>query len=277
MTSRFSFASTAGAVVVLGAAALLTGTAQAQTPPDFLMTWDASGDVVGPNTYNWNTFGDPVPVFGSYDNIPMSDETWTGWQYTGVLFGPQDTWTLQWNCVFNNDVGGVATGGGSFVTANIVVTNNDQFNTQNFSLLMTLPVNRALVTPLERGSIVGTVTDLTLDDATVFAPVGGQIYTPMIDGVAEAPGFLMADPFSQNAGGALFTSTVGPADFGVPSPVLANAGAVNSTISIRLDFDLTGGDSAQFTAIFEVLPIPGPGGLPVLAALGLLAGRRRRR
>lgn len=276
MTSRLSFASTAGAVVALGAAAVLTGPAQAQDLPNFLMTWDASLDNVGPDTYDWNTYGN-FPVFGSYNDIPLSDVTWTGWNYTGVLAGLNNEWTLQWNCVFNNDVGGVATGGGSFVTANIVVTNNDQFNTQNFSLLMTLPVNRALLTPLERGSIVGTVTDLTLDDATVFAPSGGQIYTPLIDGVAEAPGLLMVDPFSQSAGGVLNTSTVGPADFGVPTPVLANAAAVNSTISIILDFDLTGGDSAQFTAIFEVLPIPGPGGLPVLAALGLLAGRRRRR
>ncbi len=276
MASRFSLGSVAGTVVVLGAATFLTGTAQAQDPPDFLMTWDASGDAVGENTYNWNQFGDN-PVFGSYSKIPNSNETWTGWQYTGNLAGPQNEWSLQWNCVFNNDVGGVATGGGSFVTANIVVTNNDQFNVQNFSLLMTLPVGRALVTPLERGSIVGTVTDLTLDDATVSAPVGGRIYTPFIDGVAEAPGFLMADPFTANAGGPLFTSTVGPQDFGVPAPVAANAAAANTSISILLDFDLTGGDSAQFTAIFEVLPIPGPGGLPVLAALGFLAGRRRRR
>ena len=156
------------------------------------------------------------------------------------------------------------------------MTNNDQFNTQNFSLLMSLPVNAVLVNPLERGSIVGTVTDLTLDDATVSAPTGSQIYTPMIDGVAEAAGLLMTDPFFTDAGGILFSNTVGPADFGVPVPIAASQDA-DSTIAILLDFDLTGGDSASFTAIFEVLPIPGPGGLPALAALGLLAGRRRRR
>ncbi len=126
----------------------------------------------------------------------------------------------------------------------------------------------------ERGSIVGTVSDLTFDDATVFAPVGGRIFTPMIDGVPEAPGFLMNDPFQESAGGPLFSSTVGPADFGVPVPVAASQ-SVDASIGILIDFDITPGDSASFTAIYQVFPAPA--GLPVLAALGLIGGRRRRR
>ncbi len=47
-------------------------------------------------------------------------------------------------------------------------------------------------------------------------------------------------------------------------------------VGIMLDFDLTPGDAASFTAIFEVI-VPAPAGLPFLAALGLVAGRRRRR
>jgi hypothetical protein len=97
----------------------------------------------------------------------------------------------------------------------------------------------------------------------------------MIDGVGEVGGFLMDDPFSESAGGPLFSGTVGPADFGIPEAINASQ-TVDASIGILLDFDLTAGDSASFTAIFEVL-IPAPAGLPILAALGLVAGRRRRR
>ena len=109
----------------------------------------------------------------------------------------------------------------------------------------------------------------------VFAPAGSRIYTPMIDGTPEVDGFLMTDPFEQNAGGSFQSSVVGPADFGIPAPIDTSQ-TVDASIGILLDFDLTSGDSASFTAIFEVL-IPAPAGLPLLAVLGLVAGRRRRR
>lgn len=273
MTSRLSRGST-GVVLALGVAALLPAAALAQDAPDFTMTWDASNDSVGANTYNWNNFGS-LNGFGTWSVGQDSTESgpWTGWSYSGSLAGQNEIWTLEWDCVFNESVGVSAGANSAFVTANIVVTNNDIMN-QNFSLLMTLPLSQVFLNPLERGSIVGTVTDLSFDDATVFAPQGGQIYTPMIDGADEVAGYLMGGGFSESAGGPLLSNTVGPADFGIPMPIAASQNADDS-IGILLDFDLTPGDSASFTAIFEVL-IPGPGALPLMA-LALLAGRRRRR
>lgn len=277
MTSRLLLGSarTASVAAAFGAAAILTQSAAAQTLPDFTMTWTPGSNA--PVEYDWNTFGS-LNGFGEWTvgEDDLQSGPWTGWNYSGLLNGSFDdtggTWDFQWNCVFNQDGDGVATGGSAFVTANIVVTNNDVVN-QTFSLLMSLPV-RQIIDPLERGSIVGTVTDNTFDDAEVFAPAGGQIYTPRIDGVDEAPGFLMQDPFSETAGGPLLSNTVGPQDFGIPNPVAATQDVDNS-IAIFLEFELTPGDAASFTAIFEVL-IPAPGALPALAVFGLL-GRRRRR
>jgi len=252
-----------GVVVAFGVAAL---TPPAVAQPAFSMEWTSSDGTV---TYDWNQFG-TLYEFGTYQ-VPGSNQDWTGWKYDGILVGLG--WELNWNCVFNDSAAGQGAVGGAFVTANIVVTNNDVVN-QNFSLLMTLPTG-LLAAFAERGSVVGTVTDLTADDATIFAPAGSRIYTPMIDGTPEAPGFLMIDPFSQNAGGAFQSASVGPADFGIPAPV-ATSQTVDASIGILLSFDLTPGDAASFTAIFEVL-VPAPAGLPLLAALGLLAGRRRRR
>ena len=252
------------------AAAACVPVALAQTPA-FTMGWSVGG---GPTeTYDWSVHGS----LNGYDDwtVPGNKNIWTGWNYTGVLVGSTQTgtWQIDWNCVFNDAVEGGAGGGNAFVTANIVVTNNDAA-IQNFSLLMTLPTG-LLGTVTEQGSLVGTVTDLNFGDATVFAPAGGRIYTPMIDGSDEMPGFLMDDPFSESAGGPGFSGIVGPADFGIPAPVAATQ-TVDSSIGILLDFDLTGNDAASFTAIFQVL-IPAPAGLPILAAVGLVAGRRRRR
>lgn len=270
MASRITSGAMPVAVLAIAATAVVSNSALAQaTPPAFTMAWTVgSADTV---TYDWTQFG---TLHGDGDwQVPGNAATWSGWKYTGTLVGDAGAWQFDWNTVFN--VGeGVAVGVGAFVTANIVVTNNDIVN-QSFSLLMTLPTG-FLGTMLERGSIVGTITDLTFDDATVSAPVGGQIYTPMIDGVDEVPGFLMGGGFSESAGGPLFSNSVGPADFGLPTPIAASQ-TVDSSIGIMLSFDLTAGDSASFTAIFEVLPIPAPAGLPILAAAGLLAGRKRRR
>ena len=267
MASRITLGATSFAVIATAAAGFVSTGAVAQVP-GFTMGWTVgNAETI---TYDWTQFG-TLNGLGDW-NVPGSESIWSGWNYTGTLVGDAGAWQFDWNSVFN--VGEGVAAGGAFVTANIVVTNNDIVN-QNFSLLMTLPTG-LLGTMLERGSIVGTITDLTFDDATVFAPVGGRIYTPMIDGSPEIPGFLMVDPFSESAGGPLFSNSVGPADFGIPAPVAASQD-VDSTIGILLSFDLTPGDSASFTAIFEVLPIPGPAGLPILAAAGLLMGRKRRR
>ncbi len=262
MASRISPRSTAVSLVAI---ASFCGIATAGDTPNFLMTWDAGNDGIGPNTYNWETFGNNNG-YGDWTvgQGPLQSGPWTGWNYTGTLANTQ--WGLEWNCVFGQ-ASGVAAGGSAFVTANIVVTNTDVIN-QNFTLLMSLPV-AAKVYPGERGSIIGTVTDIFGDGATVLAPAGSRIYTPRIDGANEVPGYLMNAPFSQAAPG--FGSVlVGPAAFGVVAP----SQAVDSSIAIFLSFDLTPGDSASFTSIFEIL-IPGPGGLAMFAALGLLRRRRR--
>jgi hypothetical protein len=234
----------------------------ADFPPDFTITINGGGP------FNWDTDGGDGQLWdwGQY-SVPDDPDTWEGWCYTGE----SSTYSgVQWNIVFNSNTGTGAADGSEFVTANFVVTNNDPFNTQNFSLLMTLPV-APIADPMERGSIVGTVTsNVFMGSATVSAPVGSQIYTPRIDTVDEAPGFLMNDPYSQSASFPN-SAVVGPEEF----DWVASSQPIDDSIAIFLSFDLTPSDGASFTAIFEVAPIPGPGALPLLL-LGLLGGRRRR-
>jgi hypothetical protein len=277
MMSRVSAARSAfGVVAAFGLLAAPSICHAGLTAPEFLMTWDANQDGLPSNTYNWDAghggFGTLHPFgdhsVGQGQPPHMQSGPWSGWAYTGTL--TNSLWTLEWNCVFNDDLSNTASGTGAFVIANIVVTNNSPA-TQNFSLLMSMPVARTISNPQVGGSVVGTVTDLTFDNATVSAPLGQSIYTARIDGVDEQQ--LMAAPFAQSAGGPLQSSVVGPDSFGQPLPVPGSQ-AVDTSIAIFLNFDLTAGDSGSFTAIFEVVPAPGV--VPVLAMFGLIARRRRR-
>ncbi len=258
----------AAAAARAGTVALMVdGAAFAQQPPDFLMTWDASNDGVAPATFNWKDVGE-LKGPGYFDWPPWG--VVTAWNYHGSLPGPGgNSWNLQWSCLVNDGLAASATGPGRFVLANVVITNTDIVN-QSFSLLMTLPVPQALIAPQERGSIVGSVTDIFGDGATVLAPEGSRIYTPGIDGEDEAPGFLMNAPFSQSAA-PFAAALVGPAEFGV----VPASQDVDIGISLLLAFELTPGDSASFSLVFEVIPVPGPGGLALLGALGALGVRRR--
>ncbi len=275
----------AGAIAVLGIASIALG--GPIWDPIFSMTWDASNDGVGAEEYSWYDYGalypfghyeiDPLRVGdtqnpGSMTPIPGSGFSGYGWNYAGQLQSQSNLWTYEWNCVFDDGSGGgVATGGLPFITANLVVTNADQVNSQTFTLLMTLNVPRSVVNPLMNGSIVGTVLDLTGDDATVSALGSSSIYTARINSVDERS--LMVDPFAASAGAPFFSGPVGPEDFGIPTPEVASQD-VTTNIQIFLQFELSPGDSASFVSIFEI--VPSPGGLAVLGLAGL-AGRRRRR
>jgi len=166
--------------------------------------------------------------------------------------------------VISNGTAGPSGCGRPFVTGAINVINTSSI-TLAFQFLFTVPIVTPITSPMARGSVVGTVTDLTGDDATVSAPMGGSIYVARIDGVDEPGSVLMAAPFSQNAGGPLLSETIGPFDFGIPSPISASQD-VDATISVSISFNLTAGDSASFTSIFEVFQVcgacclSGPGG-----------------
>ncbi|MCA9292026.1 MAG: hypothetical protein KDA25_12920 [Phycisphaerales bacterium] len=220
-----------------------------------------SGDNAGMQQYDWT-------------NVGQINQNGDGWDWVApTIVGPGDLWSIdEWNCYMADGTSGGGVAGGTAVTlnANFVVTNNSA-NTETFTLVMTLNSGVVIADALMAGSVVGTVTDLTFDDATVAAVGGSSIYKGQIDGTTVQT--LLDDPFSQNAGGALQSSAVGPEDFGTPNHI-ASGEDLDTSISIVLEFTLTAGDSASFSAVFEV--IPAPAALPLLAGFGLL-GRRRRR
>lgn len=246
-------------------ASALGAAAHAGISPNLTMEWFASSDGISP------------VVFGMEQH---SAEYLGGgtWNFSGTQTGANNGWLLEWDLTANaNSSGGTTLGapGSSFVTADLAVTNTST-TTQSFWALVTLVLDNPIVGgTLMNGQASAAVTDFLGNGATLSTISDGEfagepIYTGRIDGAPQQ--LLMESPFSLNTGP--FSSNSTSETFGQPNPLL---GPDASSISVLLRFELTPGDTANVVGMFEVAAIPGPASLPMLAALGLFAGGRRRR
>lgn len=233
-----------GAVAV---AAVGVGDSLAQTSdvPLALSLW-AGGELV------WSTNQQPQSAEGTVNF------------YNGDASG--EGWGLSWDVEGDPD---------PFVIANTAITNMAAV-TQNFQLMVTLPVFPALTpSSLIGGSVQGGIT-ADGDGGTLSSITGTSIYQAMIDGsVIGEPAALLDDPSSVSAG-AFLSNSFTPEAFGDMPMIPSEPGpAVLNSIGILLSFSLTAGDQATFSSVF-VAEIPSPAPLALFGAAGLVAARRRR-
>lgn len=231
--------------------------------PNFQMFWDASHD----NIPGWDDY---VPhgtvAFGTYNlgggpnGVGGAPRVRTGWRYQGSF--SNEFWGLAWDCVVNPD---------PFVDATITVTNNS-LATQTFLVFMPLVIAPPVLPLTEMsGSVSAVVTDSDFSGAGMLTATPAEpVYQGYIDTMAQMnarmwnPGYFLSPPGAGQSANDnnTFGSQVGPP-------------AVNQ-IALRLMFNLSPGDSASVTGIFEIQPIPGPAGLSLLAIFAAFARRRRR-
>ena len=175
----------------------------------------------------------------------------------GGLSGTLGGWTVNsWNLFLDPD---------PTVSNTISVTNNTAA-VQTFIFSVTLPVSITFGPPsFIKGSISGSATDNNGNGVTLATSGGISLYQALIDGGVVRT--LHDDPFSASTGLAFDTAPVSLANFGIP--IAESEGvATLSDIGITLRFTLTPGDSAAFTSVFNVEPIPEPG-TAILLAVGL--------
>ena len=154
---------------------------------------------------------------------------------------------------------------------NVFSVTNNTAATQSFVVSVLLPTSISFGPPsLIRGSIQGGATDNNFNGVTLSNTATSSIYDGTIDGTSVRT--LFDDPTVATGVGSV---SLGSASFGIPLQESIGV-ATNATIGLTLRFDLTAGDSASFTANFDVQPVPEPG-TALLLGLGLagLAGRRR--
>jgi len=153
-----------------------------------------------------------------------------------------------------------------FATVDVLNTTG---GTQQFTALFTVGgVGTSGISTVTSGGVSGGATDNTGDGATIAAPAGSAFYTALIDNAVHQT--LYSDPFSFGFASPPFdsqdfpTSTYGP----------QSGAAIVNSVGLKLDFKLTGGDSASMAGTFEIKPVPEPG-TALLLGLGLVLMARR--
>jgi len=146
---------------------------------------------------------------------------------------------------------------------NVFSVTNNTAGTQSFVVSVGLPTSISFGPPSYiRGSIQGGATDNNFDGVTLSNTGTSSIYDGLIDGASIRT--LFDDPTVASGFGSV---SLGSASFGIPVQESVAVATVTS-IGLTLRFDLTAGDSASFTANFDVQPIPEPG-TALLLGLGL--------
>jgi len=166
-----------------------------------------------------------------------------------------------------------ATAGAStnlMISGNLAVENLFA-NAVDVRLEVLLPVAAGGPGTLMAGSAaIGLTTDG--GGGSLHSLAGLPVWQGLLDGSPAGPAAMFFDPFDMTHTG--LGSSSADSNFGLPGGV--PGGSVASSIGIDINFSLTSLDQASFTSVFNVVPIPGPGGLVVLAAAGLVTRRRRR-
>lgn len=235
-----------------------------------IVNFDVSvlGGVGGPFNTSWSQVGTPTATPGVF-NFNQTNSP-----FPAGLNGPGGQWSVSvWDFAADDDPAGAGAATGARLGAVFTVTNNlaETGNPADNHLYFSIYINMDVYSALQPTSFFGN------GGMTLTAPggsggfnqitaVGGPIWNYTINGADVAS--LYPTGFNLGLSGPGTNSTSANLN-GAPL-----AGMSPNNIGIRLDFDLTPGETVTFNGVFAY--IPAPGGLALLGLAGLLGARRRR-
>jgi hypothetical protein len=181
--------------------------------------------------------------------VGFTPNTHGGYYSTYYPIVQDGDWEISWSSYYDTD---------PFVTNNLNVTNLSGV-TQIFSVTVFSPVVPTGPFTTMDGSLGITITSApNIAGATLNSVLATDVYQARIDGVAVQS--LAMDPYTLTCAGAT-CSTTQNFSFG---PVLGPAAA--TSIGITLQFELSPGDSAGLTSVFQILAVPEPTTLLLLGS-----------
>ncbi len=242
----------------IAAVLLVTGITSAHAAPVITNTVD-----IGVMTWNMTT-QDPetgLLVKGLVADNLDGTSTFSGMDSVSMLVNGASTslWDYQWDITVNPD---------PFISAAFSVTNTSA-TTQTFDVTFGLPISPSFTGGYMTGNYSADFSDLNNDGS---ANVGMNAWDGLIDGVTQMNLSLFSGACSSLTPGC--TGAIGLVSDG---PTLYS-GAVNSTIGIHMNFDLSAGDKVTFNTLFDITPVPVPAAVWLFGSglLGLVAVARRK-
>ena len=224
----------------------------------------AHAGVVAPNfqvgfSDGFSSFMGPAHQWGSVTQVGP-----TVWRSTGAMYSTPTRSTLTWHMLVDPD---------PFVQGTFTVS-NDSSEARDYVIDFVLPISPEIPDQsIIAGSVSGTVTDSNGDGSALMSSIsGGSIYTSFID---SAPVRTLLTGTSVGVSTAFGSTSFGAESFGYPIGSLTGPGA-SSSIALQFRFRLSAGDTASFSSIFVVNPVPAPGAVALLAMAWACPRRRRR-
>jgi hypothetical protein len=229
------------------------------------------GGTGGPFNTAWAQAGVPTATPGVF-NFNQTNSP-----FPAGLNGPGNEWSISvWDFAADDDPAGAGAAAGARLGSVFTVTNNlpEGPNAADNHLYFSIYINMNVHPAAQPTSFFGN-GGMTLTAPGGSGPfnqitaVGGPIWNYQINGADVASLYPAGFNLGLSGPGTNSTSAnLSPAQTG---PL---AGLSPTSIGIRLDFDLTPGETVTFNGVFAYVPTPG--GLALLGLAGLARGRRRR-
>jgi hypothetical protein len=225
---------------------------------------------VAPASATWGVSGAGVSAAGDLPLVPGTKDgeffIGTGVPGQSLTLGGQDQ---GWQVVFNSG----RLDADPIITYNFGVTNFTG-GSLNFVFEFSTPLSPSFGDPVSVGASIGQTFTWIGGTPYVFTPTAATTAVASLNGGALDMGVGVGAAYTNPA--TFFGSDTNSAT--IPLFVTSYGGGPYTDFKVRLQFDLSGGDSAvAFNGLAIIEPVPLPASLPLLAAgLGLLGWFARR-
>lgn len=207
---------------------------------------------------------------GSVELVPVgTPQNDGGYGYSGNV--------SVWGFLANFDLRAATKSNGNQSFGGSLMLSNETASVQEFIVDLTVSTVPTINTTLCGGSVVGLLDGGP--DGGFFRSVGnGSVWSALINNGGSSTtvaNLLTGSPFQVTASPDEQFAVIPRAAFGEPIPSQAGP-ALGQSRTIRMRFELSGGDTVTLGTTFVVQEIPGPGALALMGMIGARAARRRR-